>query len=94
MLAGSGPGKNPKNGWKMDRKMRGFGRGKHAKTPISLGVFAKYEVFAFSEKVEKSMPKWLPKSMKIGPKSDLEPTQVDCDTHSGNFGRNQKIMNF
>ena len=36
-----------------------------------------FEVFRFFEKIEKSMPKWLPKSMKIDPKSDLEPTWVD-----------------
>ena len=37
-----------------------------------------FGVFRFFGKIEKSMPKWLPKSMKIGPESDLEPTRVDC----------------
>ena len=51
-------------------------------------------VFRFFEKIEKSMPKWLPKSMKICPKSDLEPTWVDWFSDFGRFGRCQKIMNF
>ena len=40
------------------------------------------------------MPKWLPKSMKIGPKSDLEPTRVDCFSALWCFGARPKNHDF
>jgi hypothetical protein len=41
---------------------------------------------AIQENVEKSMPKWLPKSMKIDLKSSLGRTGCDCDSFLVDFG--------
>ena len=63
-------------------------------TTFGVILFAYFTLSPFLEKIEKSMPKGLPKSMKIGLKIDFWQTFGLLCRLFGSFGRCQKMMKF